>query len=405
MTNDRSIKRRNVDCSASENVAPTESRRRMLRTLAGVGGVGIAGLAGCLGGDEEPGDAASSVDDESDDDVDPDGDLADDIVVQIVGGHYLDSYEQKVFDLFEDEYGVTVEVDVAADQFDGYAQISTGQSDADVAITSATTLYNGAVDGNWATITEEDVPNYANLLDTFKDPVYDPDGGVHGVPVVYGTVGMGYNRDELGEQDSWAACWDEAYDGQITMQGTDFVRVFTTALYLEMNPNEIEVDGSYEAGIDLIWDTVREQRDLVNRYWETGDDHVRMFAEGEALVGEAWGGRIHGAVMDGHDHLDYVVPQEGAYGWSDNWTVVGGLPDDRHRTALAFLDFMLEDDILVPLCEMLGYPPSTGATSDEIEELYDFDPTGGDRLMFLDKSFRDEHIDDWSETWETVQAE
>ncbi|WP_418282042.1 ABC transporter substrate-binding protein [Halorubrum sp. DTA98] len=322
----------------------------------------------------------------------------------MTGGHYLESYEEHVFEPFEEEYGIDIDIALVSDQFDGYSRIQSGQSDADTTLPSANTLHMGASEGVWDTIDTGDLENYDNLLETFKNPIYDPGEEIHGIPTVYGTVGMAYNRDEFGELDSWEACWDEANDGRITMQGTDFLRVFTTALYLDMDPNDIQVDGSYEDGIERIWDSVREQSELINRYWSSGDEHVRMYAQGEAGVGEAWGGRIFGAVNDGHDHLDYVVPREGAYGWSDNWVMVKGLSDERRRTVLTYMDFLLRDDIIVPLTETLGYPPATSATSSAIENLYDYDPSGGERLIFLDPEYHDEHTDEWSQSWEEVQS-
>ncbi|MFP8958440.1 ABC transporter substrate-binding protein [Natrialbaceae archaeon A-CW3] len=366
-----------MDTSTGE---PGRSRRHVLRSIGGASAVGIAGLAGCMGSDsDEP------------------------FVAQVTGGHYIDTYQDQVFSGFEDEHDVEVEVHQISDQFDGYQQIQQGQSDADVSITSANTLYMGADQGVWASIDPEELENYDNLLETFRNPIYDAGDDVHGVPTVYGTIGMAYNRDEFGELDSWEACWDEANDGNITMQGTDFVRVFTTALYLGMDPNDIEANGSYDEGMAAIWESVREQRDLISNYWTTGDEHVRMFSENEAYVGEAWGGRIKAAIDDGHDHLDYVVPEEGAYGWSDNWVMVDDI-DDKRETALAFFDYLLRDDVMVPLAETLGYPPATDVTSDDIEALGDYDPSGGERLTFLDPGYEDEHSDEWSEEWESIQS-
>ncbi|MCW8172411.1 extracellular solute-binding protein [Natrialba swarupiae] len=164
------------------------------------------------------------------------------------GGHYLNSFEERVFEEFESEYGITVEIELHGDQFAGYSQIQSGQSDADMFKSSPATHQMGAVEGVWHAFDADALDNYGNLLETFQNPIYDPEDHLYGIPYVYGTVGMAYNRDELGELDSWEACWDTANDGDISMQGTDFLRVFTTAMYLGMDPNDIEVDGSYEAG-------------------------------------------------------------------------------------------------------------------------------------------------------------
>ncbi|WP_254764545.1 ABC transporter substrate-binding protein [Natrinema marinum] len=367
----------NVGSRAESN----RSRRRVLQSIGGVSAAGIAGLAGCLGGGS-----------------------SDPFVVQVTGGNYIDSYESEVFSAFEEEQGVDVAVNQISDQFDGYNQIQSGQSDAHVTITSANTLYMGASEGVWEPINTDDLDNYDSLAETFKNPVYDAGDDVHGIPTVYGTIGMAYNRDEMGELDSWEACWDQANAGNVTMQGTDFVRVFTTALHLGMDPNDIGAESSYEDGIQQIWDSVREQKELISSYWSTGDEHVRMYAQNEAYVGEAWGGRIKAAVDDGHDHLDYVIPKEGAYGWSDNWAMVSGIDDDKRSTAMDFFDFLLTEDVLVPLAEALGYPPATGATSDVIENLGDYDPTGGERLTFMDPGYQEDHSDEWSQEWERIQS-
>jgi hypothetical protein len=84
--------------------------------------------------------------------------------------------------------------------------------------------------------------------------------------------------------------------------------------------------------------------------------------------------------------------------------MVSGIDDDKRRTAMDFFDFLLEEDVLVPLAEALGYPPATGATSDVIETLGDYDPTGGERLTFLNPGYQEEHSDEWSQEWESIQS-
>ncbi|MFC7045111.1 PotD/PotF family extracellular solute-binding protein [Halobacteriaceae archaeon GCM10025711] len=383
-------------------------RRHVLQTMAGA--AGALGLAGCLGGGGGDGEdtttttASDGGDDEETTTADEGGDLADEVIVQMPGGSYVDAYTKHVFEPFEEEHDVTVKTTLFSDQFSGYSKIKAGQADVDVNLTSAATLYQGTQEGIWEPLDTGSLSNYGKLLDTFKNPIYDPGEQVHGIPAVYGTVGMAYNKDELGSLDSWAATWDSANKGRVTMEGFGFVRVFTTALYLGMDPNDIQVDGSYEKGIQKIWDSVRQQKDLVLTYWTSGDQQVRLYAQKQATVGEAWGGRIYNAVNEGYDFLDYVVPKEGAYGWSDNWAIVKDRSDKQKRTGAALLNYLLRDDVMQPLTEQLGYPPATGVTSEGIKNLYDYDPSGGDRLTFLNPGYKDEHNDAWSQTWEEIKS-
>ena len=380
----------NMDTNSPDSESPSTGaskkckRRQLLKAAGGGAAIGIPAIAGCLGRGGS-------------------GGGEDSLVVQITGGNYIESYKSEVFNKFEEEYDITIKTSIVSDQFDGYSKVKTGQSDADLTITSASTLYNGSKEDVWADIDPAEVENYSNLLDTFKNPIYDPGEAVHAIPTVYGTVGLAYNKDEVGEPDSWAAAWDSANEGDIALEGFGFVRVFTTALYLGMDPNNIQVDGSYDQGIQKIWDSVRDQKELVVKYWTTGDEHVRLFTQGTATVGEAWGGRIYGAVNDGNDQLGYTVPKEGAYGWSDNWAMVKGLSEEKKESAYKFFNFLLREDTMKNLTSELGYPPATTATSSTIEGLYDYDPSGGERLTFLNPGYKEEHNDQWSSTWEEIQ--
>lgn len=276
-------------------------RRRFLQTVGGA--AGAATLAGCIGGGGG-GSGAS-------------GDLADQLVLQMEGGTMLEALKTEAFDPFKEEFDVNVEVDLRSSQQSGYAKLKAGQSNVDMTSVPPFTLYNGTKEDLWEPIDPADVPNYgSNVLDPLKDPVYDPGEEIHGIPHAYGTVGMAYNNEELDDPTSWGATWDQANSGHVAMEGFGFIRVFTTALYLGMNPNDIKKNGSYEEGIEEIWSEVKSQQDLVVTNWTSGDELARLFASKDAWVGEAWGNVIYGAVQDGNDHLSYTIPDEGAYGYT-----------------------------------------------------------------------------------------
>jgi spermidine/putrescine transport system substrate-binding protein len=371
---------------------PTSSRRAVLGLAAGTG---LSAIAGCLNSTGGGGDATTTQGEA----------LADKIVLQMEGGTMLDALESEAFDAFEEEFGTSVEVSLRSSQQSGYAKIQAGQAEVDFASVPPFTLYNGTKDDVWEPIDPDEVPNYeSNVLDPLKNPVFDPGDSLHGIPHAYGTVGMAYNNNELDDPTSWSACWDSAYDGHVAPEGFGFIRVFTTALEMGMDPNDIGADSSYEEAIEKIWDRVAEQQELVVTNWTSGDEQARLFASKDAWVGEAWGNVIYGAVQDGNDHLSYTIPDEGAYGYTQNHALVKGISDKKRRTVLEFINFLLRDEILQPVTEKLGLPPSTSVTSEEIENLYDYDPQGGEGLKFPDVEYINEHNDEWSQRWESVRG-
>ena len=366
---------------------PTTTRRRALQLAAGAGAVSLAGCTSIMGGGGG------------------NSEYADKIVLQMEGGSMLDALKSEAFTKFEEEFGTTVEVSLRSSQQSGYAKIKAGQANVDFTSVPPFTLYNGTKDGLWAEIDPNEIPNYQEkVLDPLKNPAFDPGDALHGVPHAYGTVGMAYNKNELDDPTSWGATWDEANKGKVAMEGFGFIRVFTTALYLGMDPNDIKLDGSYDKGIQKIWDTVTEQQDLVVTNWTSGDEQARLFSSKDAWVGEAWGNVIYGAVQDGNDHLIYTIPDEGAYGYTQNHALVKDLSDTKKNTVYEFINFLLRDEILQPVTEKLGLPPATDVTSEKIKNLYDYDPKGGEGLKFPDVGYINEHNDEWSQKWESVRT-
>lgn len=372
---------------STRSTRSTATRRRALQLIGGAGAVSLAGCTSITGGGGDK------------------SEYADQIVLQMEGGSMLDALKSEAFKPFKDEFGVEVKVSLRSSQQSGYAKIKAGQANVDFTSVPPFTLYNGTKDGLWAEIDTSKIPNYqSNVLDPLKDPAFDPGEAVHGVPHAYGTVGMAYNKNQLDDPNSWGATWDSANKGKVAMEGFGFIRVFTTALYLGMDPNDIKLDGSYEKGIEKIWEKVKEQQDLVVTNWTSGDEQARLFASKDAWVGEAWGNVIYGAVQGGNDHLSYTIPKEGAYGYTQNHALVKDLSEKKTKTVYEFINFLLRDEILRPVTEKLGLPPATDVTSEQIKNLYDYDPKGGEGLKFPDVGYINEHNDEWSQRWESVRT-
>ena len=105
------------------------------------------------------------------------------------------------------------------------------------------------------------IPNYANIDDSFKNLAYDPDNK-YSVPYTWGTLGIMYNTTMVDETvDSWNILWDEKYKGNIIMYDSsrDSMAVALRKLGYSVNTkNDAEIEAAAQA--------LTSQKPLVKAY-------------------------------------------------------------------------------------------------------------------------------------------
>jgi len=388
------------------------SRRRLLKTGAGAT---IVGLAGCLGGssdgessggDGSSGDGGSSGTTGTSTSSSGGDEMADTLRFYSWGGSTQEALTKHLIEPFEEEFGITVEQSSFSSQDKMLANVrSDPVGSYDVIMPSLSGSYNAVKQDLVEPLRLENIETWSNLLPSFRE--YSPAGtgdDTFVAPLYYGTVGMVYNTDHVSGSPpfSWQLTWDSEYSGALTLEGFAFVRMFTTALAQGMDPNKMEGDaGSYEEGVKQVYDAMAEQHELVKKYWTSGQEQTTLYSNETAVLGDGWSGRILSLQDDGYENLKYTIPEEGAYGWSDTFAIAKG---SEHRyTAEKFIQFAYRPEVMKRLSPAIGYPPATGATSGDIEALPDFDPTGGERLKFQNQKFKEQHQEDWNQTFEQIK--
>ncbi|EMA03105.1 ABC transporter substrate-binding protein [Haloferax denitrificans] len=384
------------------------NRRSFLKATGASATVGSAALAGCTG-DGSGGTAETTASDGAETDetetTAESEELSDTLNFYSWGGSTQEALNEHVIEPFEEEYGVTVKQSSFGGQDKMLANVrSSPEGSYDVIMPSTATSYAAAKQGLVEPLRLENIETWSNLMPVFEDFSVDPGESTHVAPLYYGTIGMGYNSDYVDDSNglSWDLAFDEEFAGQVAIEGVPYVRVFTTALKLGMDPNEMVGDaGSYEEGVKQVYDAMAEQHELVKKYWTSGQELTSLFSNETAYVGEAWGGRILSLQDEGYDNLKYGIPEEGAYGFTDTLAIAKG--SKNRYTAEKFIEFAYRDDVITNLAPDIGYPPATEATSSDVEALPDFDPSGGERLTFQDQAFKNEHQQEWSRTFEQIK--
>lgn len=249
---------------------------------------------------------------------------------------------------------------------------------------SGVSWYKRWVDNGYNVVLDESkIPNMANVMEAMIKPfrAITPDG-LSAVPYDYGTTGIAYNTKyvspEKAKELGANLLLDKDLKGKIGAWGGDWAnRAWYGALQSGQDPNNI-------TDWDAIWEKVRENRDLVLKYWSSGAELMDLLAKEEIYVTEAWSGRVAALQEQGHP-IAYMDPPNGL-AWMESMFVLKGSPMEA---AEELLNFMLDPATAIAVADGQNYPSSLDPTKvpmpESVQKLPAFDPTGKlEGLVFRD---------------------
>jgi len=178
------------------------------------------------------------------------------------------------------------------------------------------------------------IPSYSTIDPRLQNAPWhtldkNGDGKVehYGVPYQWGSNVLMYNTKAFGGQapTSWNVVFEEmtlpdgksnkgrisAYDGPIY--------VADAALYLKYHKPELGITDVYELTRDQFnaaLDLLRQQRQLVARYWHDAFIQIDDFINEGVVASSSWPFQVNLLKAGGHP-IDSVIPVEGATGWAD----------------------------------------------------------------------------------------
>ncbi len=247
----------------------------------------------------------------------------------------------------------------------------------------------------------DNIPNMEFVMPRLTEIYWDitPDA-LSAVPYNYGTTGIAYNRAHISDEEmrekGARILIDPEYRERIGGYSDWRTRIWFGALQTDQDPNNIE-------DMEAVWDAVRENRDLVLKYWSSGAELMSLLAEEEIYVTEGWSGRIAALQEQGHD-IGYYDPPNG-YGWEECLFVIAGSPVEACEE---LLNFMLDPETSIAVAEGQNYPPALDPTKvdlgEKIPTLPAFDESGTlEGLTFAVPDYWNSNEAEWSETWSRVQ--
>ena len=251
--------------------------------------------------------------------------------------NWYDYIDTDVLDIFEEETGIHVNYVNFSQNEDMYTRLSTGAEVYDVVIPSEYMIERLIKEDLIAELNLDNIPNLENVLDSLRDPIYDP-GNAHSIPYMWGTLGIVYNTGMVEEPiTSWNALLDERYAGEIFMM--DSMRD-TVAIGLIMNGYSVNSDSADELESAREWLLNQKDSGVVDGY--ILDQAKDMMAGNEAAMAVMYSGDALYA-MEKNDKLAYVIPDEGSNVWVDGMCVPKVC--QNKEAAECFIDFMCRPDI------------------------------------------------------------
>ena len=192
------------------------------------------------------------------------------------------------------------------------------------------------------------VPNFRHISPNFRDLMYDP-GNVYAIPYSWGTTGLLVRSDLVDPPvTKWADLWRPDLMEQAAVWPLQRYLIGAALLSLgysvnSENPAELEdasalllALGEYAIMIDSEEETIAPQ-----------------LVSGEAVLALGWAYDVWMA-QEESDLVEYVLPEEGAILWGDNFVVPAS--SVHKEMAEKFINYLLRPEVSAHLIEANYYP-------------------------------------------------
>ncbi|WP_133010365.1 polyamine ABC transporter substrate-binding protein [Marinomonas flavescens] len=290
--------------------------------------------------------------------------------------NWSDYIGEHTIENFEKQTGINVVADVFDSNEMLEAKLLAGSSGYDVVVPTATFMGRQIQAGVFQKLDKSKLPNLKNIDPELLAYLQNADpGNQYGVPYLWGTTGIGYNKKKVEEvlgKDAPVNSWDLVFKPEnmkkLQKCGVMFLdspdELYPLALnYLGKNPNsrnpkDYALDS---AGVKLL-DSVRPYVSQFN-----SSAYISALANGDICVAIGWSGDVIQAqdraeeAGNGVD-IGYSIPKEGTQIWFD----MLGIPKDAKNVgnALKFINYLMDPKVIADVTNYVAYAnPNLKATA------------------------------------------
>jgi spermidine/putrescine-binding protein len=302
---------------------------------------------------------------------------------------------KKSIEGFEKKYGVKVNVTSIASNDEVFAKIrnKSGQYDLIPATTDVTQQY---VESDLVEPLDlSQVPNAEKVFGPFKDlEEASRDDEVYGVAHTWSADPIIYNADVVKDPEaSYDVLFDDQYAGDVALYD-DLGSLWVGALVLGHDPFNLS-----EEEMDEVVDRMTEQKDLVRKYWSSGDDLVKLMASGEVNLATGWS-YMYTQLKDEGVNVKRLVPEEGNLGWVD--TLMIPVNAEHPCAAYKWMDWALSPEGGSATANASGYSIANPEVADQltpeqVEDLHMNDPEFIEEIVLWERVARPTYQDAWNQ--------
>lgn len=191
----------------------------------------------------------------------------------------------------------------------------------------------------------DNIPNYANLSERFKNLSCDPEGK-YTVCYDWGVTAIVYDKTKVkNTPKDWNALWDESLKGDILMFNNS-----RDAMAIAMQLCGIDPSNCTKEDVDKAAAKLREQKPLLKKY--VMDQVFTEMETGQSAIASYYAGDI-AMMMEENEDLGYCLPADGSNLFYDAMCIP--TCSKNKENAEAFINFMQKPEIAAENCRYLRY--------------------------------------------------
>jgi putrescine transport system substrate-binding protein len=297
--------------------------------------------------------------------------------------NWSDYITDEVLAQFTAETGLRVIYDVYDSNDTLEARLLAGSTGFDVVVPTADFLQRQIAAGIYQPLNHDLLPNLVHMdADLMaRAGAFDP-GNAHGVIYMWGTTGIGYNRQMIAERlgpefevNSWALVFDPEIAARLADCGISFLDSASDMMpaakaWAGLDPESTDPAG-FEAAAAVL-DAVRPHV----RYFHSSQ-YISDLANGEICVAVGWSGDIFQAAWRAEEagrgvDVGYAIPAEGAMQWFDMMAIPADAPnpDGAH----AFINFIMTPQVTADITNYVYYANANAASMPLVDPEITGDP-------------------------------